>query len=194
MATKTPAKKAAPAKKTAPVKQPAVKAAPAKQPAKEAPAKEAAPVKKAAAKTDAPATVKKTAEEISKMSVYFDLYGGLLSAKQQEVYRLYYEDNLSLSEIAETFKISRQGIHESLKKAEIALKEFEDKLGLVKKDQDFNDVIKSVEDISAKILQDEAIASLKDKKDADRIRRSLKKLISVVKTIESDRIRGMHGV
>ncbi|MDR1068497.1 MAG: DNA-binding protein [Clostridiales Family XIII bacterium] len=128
------------------------------------------------------------------MSVYFDLYGGLLSAKQQEVYRLYYEDNLSLSEIAETFKISRQGIHESLKKAEIALKEFEDKLGLVKKDQDFNDVIKSVEDISAKILQDEAIASLKDKKDADRIRRSLKKLISVVKTIESDRIRGMHGV
>lgn len=70
-------------------------------------------------------------DSIARRSLLNDFYGSLLTAKQQEVLRLYHEENLSLSEIAEEFGISRQGVHDTLKNAEHALTEYEDKLGLV---------------------------------------------------------------
>ncbi|MBR2675243.1 MAG: winged helix-turn-helix transcriptional regulator [Mogibacterium sp.] len=65
-------------------------------------------------------------------SMLYDFYGELLSDSQREVTALYNEDNLSLSEIAEELGQSRQAVHYTLKKAEAALNEFEDKLGLIK--------------------------------------------------------------
>ena len=47
--------------------------------------------------------------------------------------RLYHEENLSLSEIADEFSISRQGVHDSLRSGEKALKEYEKKLGLLER-------------------------------------------------------------
>lgn len=72
-------------------------------------------------------------ESIAENSLLFDFYGQLLSRRQQEVMALYHEENLSLSEIAEEFGISRQAVHDTLKKAEQALGEYESKLGLVGK-------------------------------------------------------------
>ena len=72
-------------------------------------------------------------ETIEKISLLYDFYGRLLTEKQRQVMELYHEENLSLAEIAEEFGISRQGVHDTLKKAEHLLTEYEDKLGLVAK-------------------------------------------------------------
>ena len=66
-----------------------------------------------------------------RMTMLYDFYGSLLSDSQNEVMALYHEDNLSLSEIASELGMSRQAVHYTLKKAEHALGEYEDKLGLV---------------------------------------------------------------
>ena len=70
-------------------------------------------------------------ESIAENSLLYDFYGQLLSRRQQEVMALYHEENFSLSEIAGEFGISRQAVHDTLKKAEQALGEYEAKLGLV---------------------------------------------------------------
>ena len=72
-------------------------------------------------------------DKIGEASLLFDFYGQMLTKKQQEVMRLYHEENYSLSEIGEEFSISRQGVHDTLKKAEHALTEYEEKLGLIAK-------------------------------------------------------------
>lgn len=64
-------------------------------------------------------------------SLLYDFYGVLLSDSQREVMALYHEDNLSLSEIAEELGQSRQAVHYTLRKAEKALDEYEEKLGLI---------------------------------------------------------------
>ena len=72
-------------------------------------------------------------DKMIEISMLYDFYGQLLTAKQQEILKLYHEDNYSLSEIAEEFGISRQGVHDAVKKAGKALHEYENKLGLVSK-------------------------------------------------------------
>lgn len=72
-------------------------------------------------------------EKMIEISMLYDFYGQLLTAKQRELLKLYREDNYSLSEVAEEFGISRQGVHDAVKKAEKALHDYESKLGLVRK-------------------------------------------------------------
>lgn len=72
-------------------------------------------------------------DDIAKASLLYDFYGALLTEKQRQVMALYHDENLSLSEIGAEFGISRQAVHDTLKKAEQALKEYENKLGLVDK-------------------------------------------------------------
>ena len=63
----------------------------------------------------------------------FDFYGKLLTNKQQEILSYYYEHDLSLGEIAEEFNVSRQAVHDILKRGKRILEAYEEKLGLVKK-------------------------------------------------------------
>ena len=72
-------------------------------------------------------------DPIAKESLLYDLYGELLTSRQKEVVRLYHEENLSLSEIAQEFGISRQGVHDALKSGENAFAQYEEKLGLLQK-------------------------------------------------------------
>lgn len=72
-------------------------------------------------------------ENVIEISLLYDFYGQLLTAKQRELLKLYHEDNYSLSEIAEEYGISRQGVHDAVKKAEKSLHAYENKLGLVNK-------------------------------------------------------------
>ncbi len=85
-------------------------------------------------------------ENIAENSLLYDFYGQLLSKRQQEVMALYHEENYSLSEIAEEFGISRQAVHDTLKKAEQALAEYEQKLGLVKTLQRSEAVIRQIDE------------------------------------------------
>ncbi len=59
-----------------------------------------------------------------------DFYGPLLTEHRREVARLYCEEDLSLSEIAEQLGITRQGVSDALNKARRQLTDYEDKLGL----------------------------------------------------------------
>lgn len=68
-----------------------------------------------------------------RMTMLYDFYGELLTERQKEFYDLYYNNDLSLSEIAENFGISRQGVRDVIVRAEGILTDIEDKTGLVKR-------------------------------------------------------------
>lgn len=65
------------------------------------------------------------------ISLLLDFYGDILSERQKDMLDMYYNEDCSLSEIAESFSISRQGVRSVLKKGETILIEMEEKLGLV---------------------------------------------------------------
>ena len=64
------------------------------------------------------------------ISLLLDFYGDILSDRQNEMLSMYYNDDCSLSEIAESFSISRQGVRSVLKKGETILTDMENKLHL----------------------------------------------------------------
>ena len=66
-----------------------------------------------------------------RMTMLFDFYGELLTDRQKEFFDLYYNEDLSLSEIAENEGISRQGVRDVIVRAEAAMQEIEDKTGLI---------------------------------------------------------------
>lgn len=72
-------------------------------------------------------------DEIVEKTLLYDFYGELLTENQKKIYGLYYLDDLSLGEISEQMNISRQGVHDALKRCENQLKNFENKLQLVAK-------------------------------------------------------------
>lgn len=65
------------------------------------------------------------------MNELFDFYGQLLTERQRAVFRRYYHEDLSLAEIGEEFDISRQAVHDVLRRCEQTLQQLESKLGLV---------------------------------------------------------------
>jgi predicted DNA-binding protein YlxM (UPF0122 family) len=66
-------------------------------------------------------------------SMLLDFYGELLTEKQRECYDLHYNEDLSLSEIAEQAGVSRQGVWDNIRRAEAALQEMEAKTGLIRR-------------------------------------------------------------
>ena len=64
------------------------------------------------------------------ISYLLDFYGQMLTDKQREVTEFYYNDDLSLAEIADHCHITRQGVRDSIKRAETQLLDMEDRLGL----------------------------------------------------------------
>lgn len=69
--------------------------------------------------------------KIVQIALLYDFYGQLLTDKQMDIVDMYYNNDLSLGEISEQQGISRQGVYDSLKRAEKTLYDFEEKLGLV---------------------------------------------------------------
>lgn len=67
------------------------------------------------------------------ISLLFDCYGNCLSEKQREIFDCYYNEDFSLSEVAENFGITRQGVRDFVKRTEQQLLELEENLGLHKK-------------------------------------------------------------
>ncbi len=78
------------------------------------------------------------------ISFLLDFYGDTLSERRREIIEMYYNEDLSLSEIAEQTGISRQGVRDSVKKSEKELLELEETLGLSER---FNKAKKETEDI-----------------------------------------------
>ena len=68
-----------------------------------------------------------------KISILLEIYGSLLTSKQKELLEDYYNNDLSLSEIAQNNGITRQAVRDNLKKGEKKLFEYEEKLNIMKK-------------------------------------------------------------
>ena len=68
------------------------------------------------------------------MSLLYDYYGELLTEKQRQLFDLYYNQDYSLSEIAAAAGISRQGVHDTLARAEELLEGYERTLGCIARD------------------------------------------------------------
>ena len=86
------------------------------------------------------------------ITILLDFYGDMLTAKQRDFINLYYNDDLSLAEIAENESITRQGVRDAIKRAEGQLYEMESRLGFVKKwngiKTTLGDIINCAEEIS----------------------------------------------
>ncbi|MDP3486329.1 MAG: YlxM family DNA-binding protein [Bacillota bacterium] len=70
-------------------------------------------------------------EQFVRANLLLDFYGQLLTERQLNACRLYYEENFSLGEIALELGISRQAVHDSIRRATSGLEGYEQKLGLV---------------------------------------------------------------
>ena len=79
-----------------------------------------------------------------KISLLLDFYGDVLTDKQREAFELYYNEDLSLAEIAEQTDITRYGVRDRIVKSECILLEMEEKLGLAKRFNDMKIVIESI--------------------------------------------------
>lgn len=78
------------------------------------------------------------------ISFLLDFYGDMLTDKQRDVVELYYNEDLSLGEIAAHSGITRQGVRDSIKRAETQLLEYESRLQLASR---FRKISGSLEDI-----------------------------------------------
>jgi len=76
----------------------------------------------------------------------YDYYSDLLTDKQKEYFEYYYFDNLSLAEISENIKVSRNAIHNSLKETINKLEFYEEKLELYKKSKKIKQLIKTLDE------------------------------------------------
>ena len=79
------------------------------------------------------------------MNLLLDFFGELLSDRQRECLSLYYDDDLSLAEIAEIAGISRQGVRDNIVRATESLHFFEEKTGLVRRFLKTRDVVERIE-------------------------------------------------
>jgi len=73
-------------------------------------------------------------EQRVRLGRLFDAYGCLLTEKQQKCLELYFCDDLSLAEIADELEVSRQAIHDLIKRVEHTLERYESKLALLARD------------------------------------------------------------
>jgi predicted DNA-binding protein YlxM (UPF0122 family) len=103
----------------------------------------------------------------------FAFYGELLTDKQKDVLTLYCLDDLSLGEIAEDLKISRQGVHDTVKRSSRTLEDYETKLGLMQK---FNNNNHLLNDINLKMMDLSQIVN----HDENILRSRVKEIVHIV--------------
>lgn len=85
--------------------------------------------------------------EIVRLSYLYDFYGPLLKDRHREIFEQYILNDLSLSEIAQKYDITRQGVYDIVKRGSRKLEEYEDKLQLFRKFQMAKERLGKIEDL-----------------------------------------------
>ncbi len=109
------------------------------------------------------------------MSLLLDFYGQMLTPKQRDVMELYYYEDLSLAEIAEHENITRQGVHDFIKRSEQILSDLENKLMLAEKFSKLSSSLAEISSIADRICAESGQKSKKIYNDSCRI----KEIISI---------------
>lgn len=84
-------------------------------------------------------------EKTTRMNFLFDFYQALLTEKQRSYMQLYYLDDLSLGEIAESYDVSRQAVYDNIRRTESMLEEYEEKLQLFEKFRNRQQILAKLE-------------------------------------------------
>ena len=88
-------------------------------------------------------------EDKIKSGYLYDFYGELLTEHQRSVYEMSINEDLSLSEIADTLSISRQAVHDIIKRCDHQLQEYEEKLHLVDKFMHIKEDVLHIKELTA---------------------------------------------
>ena len=88
-----------------------------------------------------------------RMTMLFDFYGEVLTPRQKEFFDLYYNEDLSLAEIAENYGISRQGVRDVIVRAEAIMTDLEDKTGLMKRFLQMQQQVQAILDAAKAALE-----------------------------------------
>ncbi len=110
--------------------------------------------------------------EILEQTLLYDFYGELLTEHQKEIYEQFVLEDLSLSEIAEQAGISRQGVHDLVKRCQKTLEGYEAKLHLVEK---FLSVREKVNQIGETLTEYE-----RDKKDPSEMAARIREISDMI--------------
>ena len=100
-------------------------------------------------------------DEILKQSLLYDFYGELLTEHQKEIYEQFIVEDLSLSEIAKDAGISRQGVHDLIKRCNKILEEYEEKLHLVERFLSVKEKVHQMNDLLEEAEQSQSIQKIR---------------------------------
>lgn len=110
-------------------------------------------------------------ERIVERGILYDFYGPLLTKHQQEIYEATVYENMSLGEIAEEYSISRQGVHDLIKRCDKILEDYEEKLHLI---QRFSNNKKVLTNINEKL---DCITGVDNKVTVDTIKKDIDRIL-----------------
>ena len=88
-----------------------------------------------------------------RMALLYDFYGDMLTDRQKEFYDLYYNEDLSLAEIAENYGISRQGVRDVIVRAEAAMSEIEEKTHIIRRFHQSKAAIAAIDAAADRLLK-----------------------------------------
>lgn len=88
------------------------------------------------------------------ISLLLDFYGEMLTEKQRDVVELYYNEDLSLAEIAEHSGITRQGVRDAIKRAEAQLLSYEERLGLARRFRTMQEGLEQIATLAAEVYRE----------------------------------------
>ena len=88
-------------------------------------------------------------EKFVEQTLLYDFYGELLTERQQQVYESVVLEDYSLSEVEEDLEISRQGVHDMIKRCNHTLEEYESRLHLVEKFLSIRRQVQKIKELAA---------------------------------------------
>ena len=74
-------------------------------------------------------------DDFLRAALLLDFYGDMLTDRQKQAYGMYYNENFSLREISENLSITRQGVRDLIKRADVIMVDYENKLKLIERDE-----------------------------------------------------------
>ena len=101
-------------------------------------------------------------ERIVEQTLLYDFYGELLTPHQKMIYEEYVFDNFSISEIAKEHNISRQGVHDQLKRVDKLLNEYESTLHLIDRFMKIKDKVNEISSYSKQVLSSDNLETVKE--------------------------------
>lgn len=92
-----------------------------------------------------------------KTGILLDYYGNLLTETQRELAQMYYNEDLSLAEISEITGITRQGVHDSVKRSEALLSDLEQKLRVYHNDKRIDEQFEHILNLCSDLPNTESV-------------------------------------